>query len=196
VGQSAEELRADIARTRDDMTVTIDSIGDRVSPRRVARRRTDHMVRWARSARSSVMGSVGDVAQRGRSSVGSAGDRLQDVAGSSAAQLRSAPGAVAEQARGNPLAAGLVAFGVGLIVGSLPPASAPEQQLVSALGEKAGPVVANEARESAGELAQGLKGSAQDALDQVSAAAREAAGEVKEQVAASAGDVKSSVTDS
>ena len=35
MGTSAEELRRDIAQTREDLGETIDAIGDRVSPGRV-----------------------------------------------------------------------------------------------------------------------------------------------------------------
>jgi Protein of unknown function (DUF3618) len=38
VGQAAGELRQDIERTREDMSATIDAIGDRVSPKLAAER--------------------------------------------------------------------------------------------------------------------------------------------------------------
>ena len=44
------------------------------------------------------------------------------------------------KAEGNPLAAGLIAFGAGLLISGLIPSSQKEQQAVSTLQEKAEPL--------------------------------------------------------
>ena len=41
MGQSAEELRREIEETRDNLTGTVDAIGDRVSPGRIVERKTN-----------------------------------------------------------------------------------------------------------------------------------------------------------
>jgi hypothetical protein len=43
VGQTADELRADIERTREDMASTVDAIGAKVSPRLQAERQIDRL---------------------------------------------------------------------------------------------------------------------------------------------------------
>jgi len=53
---------------------------------------------------------------------------------------QSAPAAVRKQAPGNPLAAGLVAFGAGLVGAALIPASEKEQQAAIEVMDKAQPL--------------------------------------------------------
>jgi len=43
VGQAADELRADIERTREDMASTVDAIGERLSPKLQAERQIDRL---------------------------------------------------------------------------------------------------------------------------------------------------------
>ena len=43
MGQAADELRADIERTREDMASTVDAIGERLSPRLQAERQIDRL---------------------------------------------------------------------------------------------------------------------------------------------------------
>ncbi|MCU1491111.1 MAG: hypothetical protein JWM85_2516 [Acidimicrobiaceae bacterium] len=186
MGQSAEELKADIARRRDDMSMTLDSLGDRVSPRQIARRRTERVSRWAAGTRTAVMGSVGDLYAGGRRTLGSTAGRVEDAASG----LGSAPGAMMQQTRGNPLAAGLVTFGLGLLLGSLPPASRGEQRLATTLAE---PVV-GEAGRAAGELAGGMKESAKDAAGEIRTVAEDAVDQVKGQASAAAKEVKEGLT--
>ena len=43
MGQAADELRADIERTREDMASTVDAIGAKISPRLQAERQIDRL---------------------------------------------------------------------------------------------------------------------------------------------------------
>ncbi|HLJ09237.1 MAG TPA: DUF3618 domain-containing protein [Acidimicrobiia bacterium] len=43
MGQAADELRADIERTREDMASTVDAIGERLSPKLQAERQIDRL---------------------------------------------------------------------------------------------------------------------------------------------------------
>ena len=54
MGQSAEEVRRDIERTRADMGYTLDAMGDRMSPKRMVARRTGRVTGAFRSARTAV----------------------------------------------------------------------------------------------------------------------------------------------
>jgi Protein of unknown function (DUF3618) len=43
VGEAADELRADIERTRDEMASTVDAIGERLSPKLQAERQMERL---------------------------------------------------------------------------------------------------------------------------------------------------------
>ena len=79
------------------------------------------------------------------------------------------------QTRGNPLAAGLVAFGLGALLGSLIPSTEPERRAAEAVKDAAGPAV------------EGAKEMARDAVEQVKPAVQEA-GEQLKQAASDAKD--------
>lgn len=179
MGQSAEEVRRDIEQTRAQMGDTIDEIGDRVSPRRMVERRTDRMRTSFRNARESVMGS----AEYGASRVG-------DTASTAVDTLTSTPEMARRQTAGNPLAAGLIAFGGGVLVASLLPKTSTEQQFASKVAPALEPVV-EQAKHAGQQVAEDLKGSAADAAEQLKDHASAAAEEVKEQ----ASQATSHVTD-
>jgi hypothetical protein len=54
--------------------------------------------------------------------------------------VREVPATVKRKAQGNPLAAGVIAFGLGMLVSSLIPSSEKERQAVSQLHENLKPV--------------------------------------------------------
>jgi len=60
VGQDTEELRREIESTRNDMSGTLDAIGDRVSPGRMMQRRKNRMAATIGSVRDRVMGTAHD----------------------------------------------------------------------------------------------------------------------------------------
>ncbi len=80
--------------------------------------------------------------------------------------------------QGNPLAAGLIAFGAGLLVSSLIPASQKEREAADALKSAAEPFT-TELTDAAKHVAEGLKEPAQDAMANVKASAADATGNVK-----------------
>ena len=196
MGQRPEELRSDIVRRRSEMGETLDAIGDRVSPGQIAGRQKalarQRITRW----RYSVMGEPdphpGSYGDEGPGLT----DRLQDRAQS----VTDAPDAARRQARGNPLAAGLIAFGAGLLVATVLPESDTEQEATEHLQphlEKAaseagdvGQQVAETAKQSAQEAAQDLKGTATDAAQEVKEQASGAARDVKDHAHDAAQDVK------
>ena len=91
---------------------------------------------------------------------------------------------VREQSRGNPLAAGLVAFGAGLLVGSLAPESRTENRLAHELQRKAQAPVREQLQQSAEEASDRLGGRVTQARDRVVAEGRQA----KEEVSSEIGD--------
>src|SRR6266496_3000587 len=96
------------------------------------------------------------------------------AAGNVADTVRQAPEAVTRRTQGNPVAAGVIAFGVGLLAASLLPTTDAEkragQQLkedVSGTVRDAAQQVKETARDAAQNTKEEAKWSAQDAKDQV-----------------------------
>ncbi|MCC2661030.1 MAG: hypothetical protein K0R37_1804, partial [Arthrobacter sp.] len=108
--------------------------------------------------------------------------------------ISDAPQKVAAKTQGNPLAAGLIAFGAGLLVSSLIPPSQKEREAAEALKNAAEPVT-TQLTEAAKDMAQGLKEPAQEAMENVKATATDAAARVKDEGQTAVTDVKTSATD-
>jgi len=150
--------------TREDMSATLDAIGDQVNPKRVVEGGTHRIRRWIESARDGIMGP---------SEVEGYGGKSREPGGPEAA-------AMAAQSQGNPLAAGLITFGVGLLVGSLLPATKVEQQGLSVIADKAEPAI-GAAVEAASELGHGLQQSAEQAASKLGDVLTDAGHEVPDQ---------------
>ena len=220
MGQSTDELRRDIENVRGDLTVTVDAIGDRLSPKQIVRRRTSRMRDGMTRIRETVMGTTTDGAtgtgQRmatGMSHAGdtlssgmsSAGERVSDMASTASDKMSNAASNVAQQAReapqemrratqDNPIAAEIIAFGTGLLVASLFPATEPERQAASAVQEHLEPLK-ERATETGRELAGDLKESAQGAVQEVKGTATDAARDVAGQTKDAAGEVRDDAKD-
>lgn len=92
---------------------------------------------------------------------------------------------IQEQASGNPLAVGLIAVGVGWLLGSLLPATSTEEQAAAKVKEIATPAITGAAKEAGAHL----QDSAQQAAESVKATAADAAATVKDETASSVQDV-------
>ncbi|MCC2661960.1 MAG: hypothetical protein K0R37_2734, partial [Arthrobacter sp.] len=108
--------------------------------------------------------------------------------------ISDAPQKVAAKTQGNPLAAGLIAFGAGLLVSSLIPPSQKEREAAEALKNAAEPVT-TQLTEAAKDMGQDLKDQAQEAMENVKATATDAAAHVKDEGQTAVTDVKTSATD-
>jgi glutamate synthase domain-containing protein 1 len=111
-----------------------------------------------------------------------------DAARGAADRIQRAPDALAEQTRGNPLAAGLIAFGAGMLVATAFPRTRAEERVVDSAAP-AFETAKQELREGGRELATGAKEHAQEAAQHVSESASEAGREVADHAKASAGKV-------
>jgi Protein of unknown function (DUF3618) len=189
MGKSASEVKSEIEDTRQEMSETIDAIADRASPARIVQRRRQWMSDGWRSVRERLMGrsedTYGSASDTAHGLVGSA----RDTAGSVAEGARQAPEKALEQTQGNPIAAGLIAFGGGLLVASLIPPSEAEQRLAGQVVEKAQPL-RDEVQRAGHEVVDDLRSTAQEGAEQVKQRATEAAGTVQQDVRSSAGSVK------
>jgi hypothetical protein len=95
---------------------------------------------------------------------------------------------VVEQTQGNPLAAGLIAFGGGLLLASLLPPTEAEQRVAGKVREQAQPLQ-DELVRAGQAVGEDLKSSAQDAAEQVKQRAAEATSTVGDDVRTSAGEL-------
>lgn len=191
MGASTEELTSDIDATRQSLSRGIDELSDKVSPSRAIHRQKEAAVSRLGSIRDQVMGTASD-----------APGAVTDTATSAADSLQGAAHGAVRTAQGNPLAAGLAAFGIGLVLASLIPASRQEARIAHAAVETAkeqgAPVLqegAEKLKEAASQAAQDLQGSAQEAVSHVGDEAASAAGAVKDDVQSASVSVKEAVAD-
>jgi hypothetical protein len=176
MGQSTEELSTDIAQTRNSLASDLDALQDRVSPSAIVERRKAAARGRMRQVRQRLMGTVHDARSTTASGMSSAG-------GSAHQTVEAAQQKAQEKYDGAPLAAGLVAFGAGMVLASLIPAS--EKEAVAA-----GKVVES-AKEHGQPLVEEAKGQAQQLAQQAGQTATQAVQEVKDTATEGADRVRS-----
>jgi len=186
MSSNPDEIRADIERTRSELSSDVDQLVEEVNPKNVARRQVDKVTGKAASVRDKVMGGASDTA----GSIGGTASSLGDRASSLGDRAAGAPSAAKRQAQGNPLAAGVIAFGAGMLVASLLPATDKEAELARTAKDKAEPLK-DEVSSVAKEAAQNLKEPAQQAAQSVKETARDGAQTVKQEGTSAAQDVRS-----
>lgn len=180
MGKTAAELRTEIEEQRAHLSRDLEAIGDRVSPGRMVERRTSAVRERARNLRRTVMGTTHDMQAR----AGDAATHAREAAG----EISSVPEVVKGRTEGNPLAAGLVAFGLGLLAATLIPSTERER----AVGRKVQPQLEHAARragETGRHLSEELAPMAQEAGTHVREAASEAARRVGEHAQEAAGEI-------
>jgi vacuolar-type H+-ATPase subunit H len=183
MGQSTEELSGDIAQTRQSMTANVDALQDRVSPAAIVERRKTAARGRIRGVRDKVMGTAHGAGTSASGTAGSARDSASGAVDSVRGTAGDAVSTAQDRVQGTPLAAGLVAFGAGMIVSALIPAS--EKEAVAA-----GHAV-DAAKEHGQPVVDQARSVAQDVAAEVKETATQAAQEVKESAAQSADKVKS-----
>ena len=189
MSENPDVIRADIEATRARLGTNVDAVADKVTPSHIVQRQTDKVKENVKDAvfgvKEKVMGAAENTAGNVHSATGSAGAHLGDAG----AAIGDAPAQVKTKTRGNPLAAGLIAFGAGLLVSSLIPASQKEREAADALKTAAEPLT-TELTEAAKHVAEGLKEPAQEAMENVKATAADATGHVKAEGQGAVADVK------
>jgi len=173
MGTSTEELSNDIARTRADLEQDLDALQDKVSPSAIMERRKSAVRGRLASAKDRVMGT-------GHSVVGSG----QDAAHGVSSATSNAGSALEDRVEGSPLAVGLVAFGAGLLIAGLMPATKVEaegaQKLMDVAQEHGQPVI-DQAKSAAQEVGEQLKDKATQAADEVKSSAQDSVERVKDE---------------
>ena len=191
MAEEPDRLRQDIENTRASLTRDVDMLADKTSPARVAQRR------WS-AVKEKVMGSSETVTHAAADSTSSAIGTVQDKAGTVqdkagqaahevAGSVRNAPRAIARQARGNPLAAGIIAFGVGMLAATVIPVTDLERRAGQQLKDNTGELT-DRVKDVAAEMKDDLSGSVQHAVGQVKETAADAAQTTKDQAQSSAQD--------
>ncbi|QCP06859.1 DUF3618 domain-containing protein [Micrococcus luteus] len=213
-----DEIRAEIERTRHQLGQDVDALAEKVSPTKAVSRQTNRMKDGLLSVKENIMGSpedhgrqpsMGDrahaaaddarasmhgAADQARDAMGHASDRVSGWADDAQHAVQQAPAQLRGRTAGNPLAAGLIAFGAGLLVSSLIPASRVEQRAAEGLKEQAAPLV-DEAKQVAQQLREDLEPVARDAAQSVKESATEAVDHVKADGADKAQDLKAESQD-
>jgi ElaB/YqjD/DUF883 family membrane-anchored ribosome-binding protein len=199
--QDPDLLRSEIETTRSDMGRTLEELEDRVSPSRIKERQTERVrSRWE-GIRSSVMGSADDVRAQGTDMAHQTQGRLEDAQQAMQGTVHQTPERIEDATRGNPLAAGMIAFGLGALAGSLFPASAPERRAAAGLQDQfeeplrgaltaSGEEAKAELQEHAEVAVEETKQTAQQAAEHVKTEARESADHVQQRGQAAAENVR------
>ena len=173
-----EQIRREIERTRTELSENVNALGDKVNPGSIAKRQVGRVRGAAVSVKDAVLGSASDAADTGQRSPAASGTRSPTPPPRSPAKPRAH--------RSPP---GLIAFGAGLLVSSLLPASRAEQQAAQAVKDTAQPMV-DDLTDTAKEIAGNLQEPAQHALDEVKSTAIDAADTVRDETTSAADDVK------
>ena len=191
-----EELREDIERQRQSIGYTVDQIQNRVSPGRITARSRHRVRRWFIDTKDQLMGNdqsdypwerwSRDLSEKAGDMSEHAADAMSEVKEA----VGEAPAKLRQKTRGNPMALGLIAFGGGMLVGTLLPESNIEgramRRVEPALAGAAsgashiGRDVADDFKESAGSSVERFKETASAAADNVKEEAREAIDRTKE----------------
>lgn len=213
MGTETDGLRRDVDDTREHLARNVDLLADRVVPGRVARRKIDATQSRLTGIKERVMGTAHSgggaltdtahqVSQQAGHAAGRAGGAVADTASAVGDATQHAPERVRRQTQGSPLAAGVIAFGAGLLVAALLPTTAAEEQIGGQLREhaddlvepskqtaaKAARDVRDELREPAAEAVRTVKDSATESARTTGDHARQAGQETAEGLRSTAGD--------
>jgi len=175
MGQEPDQLRYGIEQTRASLTDDVDRLSGKTSPKRAAQRRwaavkekvmgtSEHARHAGGDTASSAMGTVQEKASQ-------VGDKAGTAAHEAAGTVRGAPQTVAKQAQGNPIAAGIIAFGAGMLAATLIPVTDAERR------------AGQQVKDNAGDLTDRVKDAAAGMTDEMSGTVQQAAGQLKETAA-------------
>ena len=183
MGESTTELTHDIADTRERLGTHLDELENKVSPTAVVDRQKQ-------AAKSRILG----VKERALGTARSTGDSASGLTDTVSGKASDAADTAKEQYAGAPIAAGIAAFGLGMVIAALVPATRAEQQAAvqvkDTVQDKAQPLV-EDAKQAASDVGQQLKDSATESAQQVKQAGQEAASNVADEGRSSAETIRS-----
>ncbi len=190
MGATPDELRGEVEARRAHLARQVDLLADKVTPGRIAHRKADATQQRLSSIKERVMGTTHDTTNTAHTLADSAGDkaaRLGTTAKDAAAQagdsIQQAPARLRNRTQGSPLAAGLVAFGAGLLAAALVPTSQVEKEAGAQVAEHADTIlepVRQSALDAVREVRDELREPASDAVEAVRSTAQDAAQTTKD----------------
>ena len=186
-----DEIRAEIEYTRAALSDDVDALADTANPKKIAQRQVDKAKDAVVGVKDRVMGTADDAADSARDKAYAVGDKASAVGDA----VSGAPTAAKQKTRGNPLAAGLIAFGAGLLVSSMFPSSQKEQHAVAGLQDNLEPLK-QKVTEAAKDIGAQLKDPAMGAVDAVKSTAAEGTQNVKDEGVSAKDDVQGQVESS
>ena len=216
MSDNPDAIRSDIEATRARLGTNVDAVADKVTPSNIVHRQTDKVKDAMSGVKEKIMGAADSTTTRAHDTLHNAahtgtghtsnalhstGESLHGAKDTAAARLSDAgtaishaPDQVKAKTQGNPLAAGLIAFGAGMLISSLIPASQKEREAADQLKTAAQPL-ATQVTDAAKDIVQDLKEPAMEAMENVKATATDAAQNVKTEGQHAATDVKDHATD-
>lgn len=197
MGQSPEELTAQIAQTRNDLAADLDQLQDKVSPSAIVDRRKAAARQRVLGVRDKVMGRAHQAGDTAGGVAGAAGDKASSVADAASDAASRTAATAQERYDGAPLAAGVAAFGLGMVVAALFPATRAEAQAAAqvkdTLQQQAAPLV-EDAKAAVADVGQELRDAARTSVEEVRHTAQDAASRVQDEGTSAADQVRSETT--
>jgi gas vesicle protein len=178
MSDNPDVIRQNIEQTRRELGGDVDALADKVTPSKIMERQTDKVKNAVGSVKDRIMGAADD-----------AGSSISGAGSSAAAHVGDVKDRVVAKAEGNPLAVGVIAFGAGLLLASLIPASTKEKELAENVKEQAQPLV-DELGGVAKDVGEHLKEPARNAATSVKDAAADSVQTVKEEAKTATAEVK------
>ncbi|MEV8226942.1 DUF3618 domain-containing protein [Streptomyces sp. NPDC079167] len=197
MGTEPDELKTEVEGARTRLAHDVDRLADKVTPGKVARRKADATQHRLTGLKERVMGvtdrtpdvhpgqKAQELTRSAGDAAGQAGDSVRRTADQVGQSVREAPGQVTRQTQGSPLAAGVIAFGAGMLAAALLPASEAEERVGAQLREHSDELLQparQTAQDAAQDLKEGMRQPATDAVESVRSTAQEAAEATKQQV--------------
>lgn len=198
MSNNPDQIRNDIERTREELEVDVDALAEKVRPSSVAHRQADRARGKLTSVKERVMGTAHHAQDKMHESRESGAGRMHEMGD----RMQEGQQKAVQQIEGHPIAVGLMAFGAGLLISSLIPATAKERELGETAKDRAQGMkheVAGTAKQVAKDAAMsGAKdvgGTAASAAKEVADTAKEAAKNVASEGVSAGKDVKDSAQD-
>ncbi|MEW2066880.1 DUF3618 domain-containing protein [Streptomyces sp. NPDC007346] len=182
MGTQPDELKSDVEDTRAHLAHNVDRLADKVTPGKVARRKADATQRRITRVKERVMGAASDTTSAGTQGVADtaeqAGEAVRQTADQVGRSVRQAPDRITRQTQGSPVAAGIIAFGAGMLAAALLPTTDAEERVGAQLREHSDDLLEpmkQTAQDVAQDVKEDMRGPAADAVDAVKSTAQDAA---------------------
>jgi gas vesicle protein len=182
MGQTSDELKAQLEEQRTYLGRDLVAIEDRVTPSRIIDRRRTRMRRGWYDVRDRVMGTVDDATSSAASAGSSATSTVSDGVHRVAETVGDVPDVARRQVQGSPLVAGAVTFGAGMLLAVALPPTEKERRLAEDHED--------ELRRVADSAKQAVSSAAQEAADHLKPEAEQAMADVRDTATQAASQVK------